>query len=317
MSSERSEFAGGTAASRDVPIWGTGGRKAGLFDGVSGSWPSYAVLLLWVFIGIVAYQLTGVFCSFLFLALQGASLQDLLANQQPLLAEYGTELLGANAVGLALGLGGIALLASRLDSSRPLHYLRMKAFAPKDLILSCLSFLFLLPVVLGLGILNEQLPLPETLQRMEDQQMELIEWLVSGEGNFWSSLMFVAVTPALFEEMFFRGFMQRRAERAMGVTGGILLTGILFGLFHLRLTQVVPLAVLGCFFAYIAWSTGSLWIPIILHFLNNALMLAVSEWGPESVSDPETIPWAIIIGGGIGFLFCILIIHSGHGKRQY
>ena len=291
--------------------------NSNLFDGVSGKWPSFAVLALWLFVGLVAYLLIGNYALIFLLQSQGVAIEDFMTNQQAVLEEYGSMLLGTNSVGLVLGLGGIALLASWLDSSRPLNYLRLTSCRAKDLILSCLGFLFLLPIVMILGILNEQLPLPEVLQRMEDQQMEVVEWLASGGGNFWLNLLFVAVTPALFEEVFFRGFVQRRAERGMGIFGGILFTGILFGIFHLRLTQVLPLALIGCFLAYVAWRTGSLLIPIILHFLNNALTLAVSEWGPESISDPEMVPWPLVVGSGFAFLLCILFIHQSHGKRQY
>ncbi|MCY4234056.1 MAG: type II CAAX endopeptidase family protein [Bacteroidetes bacterium] len=287
------------------------------FDGVSGNWPSFVVIGLWVICGFVVYLLAGNLVSLLLLGLHGVSMQDLVINQQQIIANYGSEFLGGNAIGLALGLGGVAILASWLDSSRPLKYLRITKCTPIDLGLSCLGYFGLVPIVLGAGILNEQVPLPEILQQMEEQQMVIVEWLTSGGGNFGLNLLLVAVTPAVFEEVFFRGFLQRRAERAMGIVGGILFTGILFGLFHLRLTQVIPFAVLGCYFAYLTWSTGSLLIPIILHFLNNGMMLAISKWGDQSIADPEVIPWLFVFTGGIVFIICIIFIHRNHEQRQH
>jgi len=284
----------------------------GLFDGASGKWPTFAVISLWVTVGLILYLITGNFASILMLELRGAPLEDLLTNPEAILLQHGSELLGANALGLALGLGGVAWLASWLESSRPLMYLRMTRCSPTDLGLSCVGLFCLLPIVLSLGILNEKLPLPEVLQQMEDQQLVIVEWLSSGGGNFWVNLIFVAITPALFEEIFFRGFLQRRAERSMGIVGGILLSGILFGLFHLRLTQALPLAVLGCYLAYVTWRTGSLMIPVVLHFLNNGLTLAVSEWGSESLSDPETIPWLMVVISSALFGMCMLYLHRRH-----
>jgi len=287
-------------------------EELGVFDGISGKWPTFAVIALWVTVGLILYLIIGNLASILMLELKGVPLQDLVTNPEAVLQRHGSQLLGANAIGLALGLGGIALLASWLDSSRPLEYLRMTGCTPKDLGLSCIGLFCLLPIVLSLGILNEKLPLPEILQQMEDQQLVIVEWLSSGGGNFWINLVLVAITPALFEEVFFRGFLQRRAERSMGIVGGILLSGILFGLFHLRLTQALPLAVLGCYMAYVTWRTGSLMIPIVLHFLNNGLTLAVSEWGSESMSDPETIPWFMVVVSGILFSVCIIFLHRRH-----
>jgi len=288
-----------------------------LFDGVSGNWSSLTVIGLWIIVGFLCYLIIGNFISLFLLGIQGVPMQEFVNNPEVILVRYGSELLGANAIGLAVGLGGVALLASWLDSTRPLKYLRFTKCTPMELGLSCLGFFCLIPIVLGLGILNEQIPLPELLQRMEDQQLIIVEWLSTGGGNFWLNVLFVALTPALFEEVFFRGFVQRRAERSMGIIGGILFTGILFGVFHLRLTQVLPLTALGCYFAYLAWSTGSLWIPMLLHFLNNGLMLAVSKWGNQSISDPEAIPWILIFTGGILFTICIIFIHNHHGKRQH
>lgn len=288
----------------------------GLFDGISGQWSTYWVLLLWGCVGLIAYLVIGDLASVIFLAMEGVGLQDFVADQKAVLEEYGGALLGANAIGLALGLGGVALLASWLESSQPLKYLRLSPCTGKELLLCTVGFFCLLPAVLGMGILNEKLPLPEFLRTLEDQQMEIVDWLVSGGGNFYMNLLYVAVTPAIFEEVFFRGFVQRRAERGMGIVGGILFTGILFGLFHLRLTQALPLALLGCYFAYVTWRTGSLLIPVVLHFLNNGLSLVVSEWGSTSISDPENIPWPLVVGGTLGFFICIRFIHRSHEQRH-
>ncbi len=288
--------------------------ESGPFDGVTGNWPSISILLIWIVAGLVLYLMIGNVMSVLILAIQGVSVEDLVQNPQSILIDYGSSLLGANAIGLAIGLGGVALVASWLESSRPLTYLRISRCRASELGLSTLGFFCLLPVVLSAGILNEQLPLPEFLQTLEEQQMEIVNWLGSGGGIFALNLLLVAATPAIFEEMFFRGFVQRRAERAMGVVGAILFTGILFGVFHLRLTQVLPLAILGCYFVYVTWRTGSLIIPVILHFLNNGLSLAVSKWGPSSVADPEIIPLPLIIGSMFAFALCLILIHRNHGK---
>lgn len=292
------------------------GSNPNLFDGVLGHWSTYVVIAFGVCIGLGTYIVLGNLGSILFLTVQGVAVADLLMDQQAVVTNYGSALLGANAIGLALGLGATALIASRLDSSRPLEYLRFTRCTWRTLLISILAFVFLLPVVLGLGILNEQVRLPQVLQQMEAQQMILVEWLASGGGNYSLNLLLVAVTPAFFEEIFFRGFILRRAQRGMGAAGGILFTGIVFGIFHLRLTQVLPLILLGCFLAYLAWRTGSLWIPVILHFLNNGLMLTVSELGVQSISDPEQVSWLLVAGSTVAFFICILFIHRGHGKRH-
>ena len=287
-----------------------------VFDGITGSWPSGPALALWVFVGLVAYLFIGNIASTFLLALNNVGLQDILSGQQDVFAENGNAFLGGNAIGLALGLGSVALLASWLDSSHPLRYLRLKACNTADVALSVAGLICLLPAVLGLGLLNEKIPLPDVLLQLEEQQMELIEWFTGEGGNFALNMLYVVAAPALFEEMFFRGYVQRRAERGLGVIGGIVLTGVIFGVFHLRLTQVLPLILLGCYLAYVTWRTGSLWIAVVLHFLNNGLALSLSKWGPKSVADPEVVPWLLIVGSTLLFVACILIIHRRHEKEH-
>ena len=172
-----------------------------VFDGITGSWPSGAALALWVFVGLFAYLFIGNIASTFLLALNDVGLQEILSGQQDVFAENGNAFLGGNAIGLALGLGSVALLASWLDSSRPLHYLRLKACNTSDVVLSLAGLICLLPAVLGLGILNEKIPLPDALLRLEEQQMELIEWFTGQGGNFALNMMFVVATPAIFEEV--------------------------------------------------------------------------------------------------------------------
>ncbi len=295
-----------------------GPGRAGLdvFDGITGTWPSGAALALWVFVGLFAYLFIGNIASTFLLALNDVGFQDILSGQQDIFAENGNAFLGGNAIGLALGLGGVALLASALDSSRPLSYLRLKTCNTADWALSLVALICLLPAVSALGILNEQIPLPDVLLRLEEQQMELIEWFIGDGGNFALNMVFVVATPALFEEVFFRGYVQRRAEQGLGVVGGIILTGVIFGVFHLRLTQVLPLVLLGCYLAYVTWRTGSLWIAIVLHFLNNGLALSLSKWGPESIADPEIVPWSLVVGSTLAFAVCILLIHRRNEKEH-
>ena len=184
------------------------------------------------------------------------------------------------------------------------------------LVLSLFGLIALIPVVQWAGSINELLPLPEWLKEMEQAQMELLESVLQGEIGVIFSLMMVAVTPALCEEVFFRGYLQRHLERGFGVVWGIVATGFVFGLFHLRLTQLLPLSLLGIYLAYLTWRTGSLWIPIVIHFANNAIAVATAEFvknRPDiNITDLEQInvPWYIVFLGLIVFGGIVYILHE-------
>lgn len=105
----------------------------------------------------------------------------------------------------------------------------------------------------------------------------------------------------------FRGYVQRQAERGLGIVGGVLFSGIVFGLYHLRLSQAIPLCVLGIYLAWLVWRTGSLWPAIIVHFANNAFAVAIGAYiarDPDlEMADLEQfeVPWYFLVLGLVLF----------------
>ena len=85
------------------------------------------------------------------------------------------------------------------------------------------------------------------------------------------------------EELFFRGFCFTALRGTLGMLPAAVLTGIIFGAIQLGGTDIefiVPLMVFGFFLCLLYVWTGSLLPCIVLHALNNALALGVSEdWG--------------------------------------
>jgi uncharacterized protein len=97
----------------------------------------------------------------------------------------------------------------------------------------------------------------------------------------------VCVVAPIAEELFFRGFCFTALRRALGMLPAAALTGIIFGAIHLGGTDIefiVPLMVFGFFLCLLYVWTDSLLPCIVLHALNNALALGVSEdWGAATV----------------------------------
>jgi membrane protease YdiL (CAAX protease family) len=88
-------------------------------------------------------------------------------------------------------------------------------------------------------------------------------------------LLLGAVLPALGEELFFRGFLSRGLVAKHGLAFGVLAASALFGITHLNPPQVVGTAVLAIGFQAVFLSSKSLFAPILVHALNNALAFAL------------------------------------------
>jgi len=88
----------------------------------------------------------------------------------------------------------------------------------------------------------------------------------------------VVLVAPLAEEIFFRGFIFAGLMRPLGATGAMLASGLLFGAFHITsagtVGLMVPFGLIGAFFAWIYYRTGSLWPGICTHLLFNLVSFA-------------------------------------------
>ncbi len=127
---------------------------------------------------------------------------------------------------------------------------------------------------------NASLPLPEALRTAEEQAQASINLLV-GNGSWGSlviTLLIVGVMAGLSEELFFRGCMQRILSKSgLGTHGAIWVTAIVFSAVHMQFEGFVPRLLLGLWFGYLLVWSGSVWLPVMAHVLNN-LLAATALW---------------------------------------
>jgi sodium transport system permease protein len=137
--------------------------------------------------------------------------------------------------------------------------------------------------------------------------LEGLEELVTARdaGRFLWLMLLLAVTPALCEEIVFRGVLLG-STRTLEPWRMIVLNGVVFGAFHLSFETVIrflPTAALGALIAWTVWRTGSLWVGALMHFLNNGSIVAITSMPAlrESLSDPDAPPplWLIPLGAAV------------------
>ncbi len=105
------------------------------------------------------------------------------------------------------------------------------------------------------------------------------------------SILGLAVVPGIAEELFFRGFVQTRAVAALGPARGIILSALLFGVFHMDLKQGLYAALVGMFLGWLAFRAGSIRPSMLAHGMSNFLSLALAKLGVG----PETTRTKIIL----------------------
>lgn len=111
-------------------------------------------------------------------------------------------------------------------------------------------------------------------------------------------LLATCVAAPILEEILFRGFVLRSLQK-FGNVFAILISGILFGLFHGNLEQTIPTALGGIVLAYIAVKSNSIVPCVVAHFFNNALSSAFmifSQYYPEQTANLVILlVWAVMV----------------------
>ena len=243
-----------------------------------------------------------------------------------LLTSYTRELILSNSVGQVFGLALPAFGYAWLHTWRTGAYLRMRGAPPLLVGLGVFGVLGLQPVVQWLVQVNQALPMPETIQAFEQTQLEMIRSVLESGMGVSFNLVTLAVVPGLCEELLFRGYAQRQFERWGGPGAGILLSGILFGAYHLRPTQLLPLVVLGTYLAYLTWRMGSILPAIVVHIVHNGLAVLVarhvrSEPGYDMRAlEQAPMPWYAVVGGLVIVGSVLYVLHplaeQMRGRRE-
>ncbi|MGX4598985.1 ABC transporter permease subunit/CPBP intramembrane protease [Faecalimicrobium sp. JNUCC 81] len=118
------------------------------------------------------------------------------------------------------------------------------------------------------------------------QNMDVIEALnetIIIKDNFILNLLVVALMPAICEEMFFRGFIYTSFKGKNSYKAAIVCSGILFGFMHMDFIRIIPTSILGISFAYCVYKSGSIFVPMILHFINNTLSVTASHYSDNEI----------------------------------
>jgi membrane protease YdiL (CAAX protease family) len=213
-----------------------------------------------------------------------------------------------------------AFFLAYLFDHRPSSFLsvdRRPGIVP--VVLVAVALLAALPLINFLGEINSRMSLPPALSGVEqwmrsseEQAARLTELFLDMKtpSDLWINLFMMALIPALGEELLFRGIIQRIfSQWFRGIHAAVWITAVLFSAMHFQFYGFLPRMLLGGLLGYLlAWS-GSLWLPVTAHFVNNAAAVVMAwlyQTGRISM-DPD----AIGTGGETVVLFVAAVITAG------
>lgn len=128
-------------------------------------------------------------------------------------------------------------------------------------------------------------------------------------------LLVVAVLPAIFEEIVFRGVVLRGLQ-PFGEIASVLLCGALFSVFHQNPAQTVYQFCCGAAFALLALRSGSVFPTMLAHFLNNASVILLAKFGSPVLPVPLTVVLFVCSAISLVGILAYLIFFDKNGKIE-
>ncbi|WP_149240271.1 CPBP family intramembrane glutamic endopeptidase [Dyadobacter sp. 32] len=179
---------------------------------------------------------------------------------------------------------------------------------------------------------NSQMTFPEAMSRIEkwmrdkeDQLAVLTTFLTKYDrpGQLFIALIVVVLLPAIGEEMLFRGIIQRKFMQQLNNPHlAIWISAAIFSAIHFQFYGFVPRMLLGALFGYLYYWTGSLWIAVFAHFVNNGFVLIMMFLYNIKVLDinleeTKTMPLAIVLTSlALSFLTLFVIRKEALKRRE-
>jgi membrane protease YdiL (CAAX protease family) len=283
---------------------------------------NWALALMWIIAAFFLFQFAALFVFMGLVVAREGSIDTTAIFES--MTDYLDLFFIGNSSGQILFLGLATWFFVRLHTSSEQRRQFMRFEVPSDLlrniVLAVVLILMVQPVIWFLGWLNAMIPLPEYFTNMQSSQMEMIENFLKSDHLMWLTLFHVAVVPAVCEEILYRSYALRAFEKSWGIGPAIIGTGLLFGLYHLQLSNLLPLATIGILFAYITWISKSVFPAMAAHFVNNGGSVLIGTYYPESAfaeMTPETMPplWGTIISLVISG-YIVYWMYNQHKKRS-
>jgi len=167
-----------------------------------------------------------------------------------------------------------------------------------------------MPLIDVMSVFNSKMVFPEALGWLEDWMRQSEENVaritkifldVSSVSGLMLNLFMVALIPAIGEELMFRGFIQKFIAKRLNIHIAIFISAFIFSAIHMQFFGFLPRLVMGMFFGYLLYWSGSLWLPMFAHFVNNAAAviitykMGVENMSSESIVDDKTNYLYIVI----------------------
>lgn len=203
-----------------------------------------------------------------------------------------------------------SLLFAYLSHPSPMAFLKLNT--PSDLLYWHVSFVIIVAIMPGVGLLENlsaRIPVNEGMKDLEDKYKNISSAMLAGTTfkDLFMTTFAICLLPAIVEEIFFRGCLQHVLLNNFRKSPfiAIFITATVFSFLHGQMSGFLPRILLGVILGLAYYFSGSLWVSIWIHFVNNFIsVFMVFLWNKKyvkfNVMEMQEVPL------GIG-LFSLLV----------
>ncbi|MBC8033396.1 MAG: CPBP family intramembrane metalloprotease [Chitinophagaceae bacterium] len=212
-----------------------------------------------------------------------------------------------------------SLLYAYFADPHPTRFLRLDV-KPRawHLLVAAVIVLIAMPSAFWLGELNKQMDLSRSLPALdkwvresETETNKLVEAIIGKQDlkNLLINMVLMALLPAIGEEILFRGLIQKGLIRVFRkVWPGILVSAFIFSFIHFQFLTFLTRFELGIILGALFWYSGSLWVPVLAHFVFNGIQVYAAYLQPEMKDAPDWSISAGLVGGSFLVVLVLVII---------
>jgi len=170
-----------------------------------------------------------------------------------------------------------AVLFAYLAHPKPAQYLGLRPVRNKvQFLIIPLLMLVCAPILIQMGIWMEYLPFGKDMISSHKTNNERWALLLQMHqpAELLVNLLVFALLPAIGEELLFRGLIMRFSYNSnKNIHAAVLISALIFALAHPDAYNFIPILIAGILLGYIYYLTGSLWMSMLAHFMNNGLQI--------------------------------------------
>jgi len=132
-------------------------------------------------------------------------------------------------------------------------------------------------ILAGFSIIIGVMCLDSCLQYLLSRYFKIVSNTSTGVENtgleFSMAILTLAIFPAICEEFFYRGYVYGILKNKTKSLMAMIVSALIFGLFHMNLAQGISAFFVGLFLAYVIGSSKSILVVVFMHFINNLVYL--------------------------------------------